>query len=387
MRVLQEKLDQARQALELAQRKGDLGKAGEYMYGVIPGLEKELEAARANRDHGWLHQEVTQDDVAAVVARWTGIPVDRMVQAEQDRVLNMEQVLRRRVVGQDEAVQAVCHVVRRARAGLQDPGRPLGSFLFMGSTGVGKTELAKAVAEFLFDDEKALLRLDMSEYMERHAVARLTGAPPGYVGYEEGGMLTEAVRRRPWQVILFDEIEKAHSDVFNILLQVLDGGRLTDSHGRTVDFRNTLVILTSNLGGEILARQISGDIPEPVRESVMEIVRRTFRPELINRLDEILFFRPLSAEQIQEVAGIQVRRFCDMLREQRHIELHVDDQACLWLARQGYDPVFGARPLGRVIQTHLKNPLANLILSGGVRDGDTLVVVCEGNGLAIRKTQ
>lgn len=387
MQAVQEKLEHARLALETAQRKGDLAQAGELLYGIIPSLEKELEQAKNQINHAFLRQEVTRDDVATVVAKWTGIPVERMLAGEQHNLLTMEDTLRQRVVGQDEGVKAVCQAVRRAKAGLQDPSRPLGSFLFLGPTGVGKTELSKALASFLFDDDKAILRIDMSEYMERHAVARLIGAPPGYIGYEEGGTLTEAVRRRPYQVILFDEVEKAHPDVFNILLQVLDEGRLTDSHGRVVDFKNTILILTSNLGGDILAQLDPGPIPDVARQSVMERVHRTFRPEFINRLDEILLFQRLAPEQLHGIVDIQIAELQNMLLHDRRIYLHVDDEAKHWLAQKGYNPVFGARPLKRMIQTHLKNSIATLLLEGSVQDHDTLVAVCEEGSIKVKKTQ
>ena len=329
-----------------------------------------------------LKEEVTADDIAAIVSRWTGIPVDKMLEGEREKLLQMEANLRRRVVGQDEAVAAVANAVRRARAGLQDPNRPLGSFLFLGPTGVGKTELTKALAEFLFDDESALVRIDMSEFMEKHSVARLIGAPPGYVGYEEGGSLTEAVRRRPYQVVLFDEVEKAHPDVFNVLLQVLDDGRLTDGQGRTVDFRNTLIVMTSNLGSEILAQQAGGHDIEALRGRIMEIVRAHFRPEFLNRLDEILIFRRLTREQMGSIVDIQLKRVEKLLAD-RKITLKLDEHARAWLADSGYDPVYGARPLKRVIQRNLQNPLATLILEGKVRDGDTVRVSAKGGTLSI----
>jgi len=329
-----------------------------------------------------VEEAVTPEHIAQVVSRWTGIPVDRMLEGERAKLLKMEDSLRRRVVGQDEAVVAVANAIRRARAGLQDPNRPLGSFLFLGPTGVGKTELTKALAEFLFDSEQAMIRIDMSEYMEKHSVARLIGAPPGYVGYEEGGSLTEAVRRRPYQVILFDEIEKAHPDVFNILLQVLDDGRLTDGHGRTVDFRNTLIVLTSNLGSEYLAALPDGADVNQARGEVMEVVRQAFRPEFLNRLDEILLFRRLSREDMTGIVAIQLRQLQQLLAE-RKITLEVDEEARRWLAEAGYDPVYGARPLKRVIQRELQNPLALELLEGRIQDGDTVVVEAGESGLLI----
>jgi ATP-dependent Clp protease ATP-binding subunit ClpB len=377
---LKEQLDQARNELETAQRRGDLTRAGELLYSVIPALERKLAETPAQGQ--MLKQEVTAQEVAEVVSRWTGIPVDRMLEGEREKLLHMEDKLRQRVVGQDEAITVVADAVRRARAGLQDPNRPIGSFLFLGPTGVGKTELCKALAEFLFDNEHAMVRIDMSEYMEKHSVARLIGAPPGYVGYEEGGSLTEAVRRRPYQVILFDEIEKAHSDVFNILLQVLDDGRLTDGQGRTVDFRNTIIVLTSNLGSEFLAALMEGQPAEAAREQVMEVVRRSFRPEFLNRLDEIILFNRLGRSEMKRIVDIQLKHLQSLLAD-RKIVLEVDETAKTWLANTGYDPVYGARPLKRVIQRHLQNPLAAMLLSGAIRDGQTLAVTVQDGHLTI----
>jgi ATP-dependent Clp protease ATP-binding subunit ClpB len=379
---LKEQLDHARGELEQVQRKGDWARAGELTYGVIPELERKLKAAEAAESHRMIDEAVTAEHIAAVVSRWTGVPVDKMLEGEREKLLSMEQNLKRRVIGQDEAVVAVSNAIRRARAGLQDPNRPIGSFLFLGPTGVGKTELTKALAEFLFDDESAMIRIDMSEYMEKHAVARLIGAPPGYVGYEEGGALTEAVRRRPYQVILFDEVEKAHPDVFNVLLQVLDDGRLTDGQGRTVDFRNTLIVLTSNLGSEILASLPENAEVASVRDQVMEIVRAAFRPEFLNRLDEILLFRRLNRADMQGIVDIQLQRLQKLLQD-RKITLDLDDAAKRWLADTGYDPVYGARPLKRVIQRSLQNPLAELILAGRITDGETVHVSVGEGGLAI----
>ncbi|HWI27901.1 MAG TPA: ATP-dependent chaperone ClpB [Stellaceae bacterium] len=379
---LKEQLDQARVELEQVQRRGDWGRAGELTYGVIPDLERKLKAAEAAESHRMIDEAVTAEHIAGVVSRWTGVPVDKMLEGEREKLLGMEQNLKRRVIGQDEAVVAVSNAIRRARAGLQDPNRPIGSFLFLGPTGVGKTELTKALAEFLFDDESAMVRIDMSEYMEKHAVARLIGAPPGYVGYEEGGALTEAVRRRPFQVILFDEVEKAHPDVFNVLLQVLDDGRLTDGQGRTVDFRNTLIVLTSNLGSEILATLPENAEVASVRDQVMEFVRGAFRPEFLNRLDEILIFRRLNRGDMKGIVDIQLARLQKLLTD-RKITLAVDDRARAWLAEAGYDPVYGARPLKRVIQRSLQNPLAELILAGRISDGETVDVSVGDGGLAI----
>jgi len=379
---LKEQLDHARVELEQVQRKGDWARAGELTYGVIPELERKLKSAETTESHRMIDEAVTAEHIASVVSRWTGVPVDKMLEGEREKLLQMEQNLRRRVIGQDEAVVAVSNAIRRARAGLQDPNRPIGSFLFLGPTGVGKTELARALAAFLFDDESAILRVDMSEYMEKHSVARLIGAPPGYVGYEEGGSLTEAVRRRPYQVILFDEVEKAHPDVFNVLLQVLDDGRLTDGQGRTVDFRNTLIVLTSNLGSEVLASLPDDAEVASVRDQVMEVVRGAFRPEFLNRLDEILIFRRLSRADMTEIVDIQLARLQQLLAD-RKIKLALDDKARAWLAQAGYDPVYGARPLKRVIQRSLQNPLAQLILAGRIAEGETVRVTTGEGGLAI----
>jgi ATP-dependent Clp protease ATP-binding subunit ClpB len=375
---VKEQLDAARLELEQAQRSGDLAKAGELSYGTIPGLQRQLDEAAGATKGAMLREEVTADDIAGVVSRWTGIPVERMLQGERDKLLAMEATIGKRVIGQAHAVKAVSTAVRRARAGLQDPNRPLGSFLFLGPTGVGKTELTKALAEFLFDDPSAMVRIDMSEFMEKHAVARLIGAPPGYVGYEEGGVLTEAVRRRPYQVILFDEVEKAHGDVFNVLLQVLDDGRLTDGQGRTVDFSNTLIILTSNLGSQYLANMAEGDDVSSVEPQVMEIVRSHFRPEFLNRLDEVILFHRLGQSHMAPIVDIQVSRV-DKLLADRKIILDLTDAARAWLGRVGYDPVYGARPLKRAVQRYLQDPLADMILRGEVKDGST-VKVDEGDG-------
>ncbi|MDH3579174.1 MAG: ATP-dependent chaperone ClpB [Hyphomicrobiales bacterium] len=381
---LKEELEAARLEAEQAQRSGDLARASELSYGRIPELEKQLEDAEAE-DQGsgaMLEEAVTADHIASVVSRWTGIPVDKMLEGEKDKLLRMEEAIARRVIGQDEAVRSVSTAVRRARAGLQDPSRPIGSFVFLGPTGVGKTELTKALAAFLFDDDNAMVRLDMSEYMEKHSVARLIGAPPGYVGYEEGGALTEAVRRRPYQVILFDEIEKAHPDVFNVLLQVLDDGRLTDGQGRTVDFRNTVIIMTSNLGAEFLVAQKEGEDSPAVRDQIMEVVRASFRPEFLNRLDEIILFHRLRRDQMAAIVDIQLVHLQKLLTD-RKITLDLDDAAREWLADKGYEPAFGARPLKRVIQKNVQDPLAEFILAGTVKDGETVKVSVEAGSLAI----
>jgi ATP-dependent Clp protease ATP-binding subunit ClpB len=375
---LKEQLDAARLELEQAQRAGDLAKAGELQYGRIPGLEKQLAEAQAVSQTAMLREEVTPEDIAGVVARWTGIPMERMLSGEREKLLRMEELIGRRVIGQGEAVAAVARAIRRSRAGLQDPNRPMGSFLFLGPTGVGKTELTKSLAEFLFDDATAMVRIDMSEFMEKHSVARLIGAPPGYVGYEEGGVLTEAVRRRPYQVVLFDEVEKAHADVFNILLQVLDDGRLTDGQGRTVDFTNTIIILTSNLGSQYLTGLADGQKVEDVEPQVMEIVRGHFRPEFLNRLDEIILFHRLYAEHMAPIVDIQVARVGKLLSD-RKIVLDLTEGARAWLGRVGYDPVYGARPLKRAVQRYLQDPLADAILRGDIADGAT-VRVSEGEG-------
>ena len=375
---IKEALDAARIELEQAQREGDLAKAGELSYGRIPELEKQLAAAEGSADNALLREEVTADDIAGVVSRWTGVPVDKMLEGEREKLLNMEAAIGKRVIGQEAAVQAVSKAVRRARAGLQDPGRPLGSFLFLGPTGVGKTELTKALAGFLFDDDSAMVRIDMSEFMEKHAVSRLIGAPPGYVGYDEGGVLTEAVRRRPYQVVLFDEVEKAHADVFNVLLQVLDDGRLTDGQGRVVDFSNTLIILTSNLGSQYLTQIEEGQGVESVEPQVMDVVRAHFRPEFLNRLDEIILFHRLAQEHMAPIVDIQVGRVQKLLKD-RKIELDLTDAARRWLGRVGYDPVYGARPLKRAVQRYLQDPLAEKILAGEIPDGSK-VHIDEGDG-------
>jgi ATP-dependent Clp protease ATP-binding subunit ClpB len=375
---VKEQLDAARLELEQAQRAGDLARAGELQYGTIPSLEKRLTEAEAASATAMLREEVTSEDIAGVVARWTGIPMERMLEGEREKLLQMEEHLAKRVIGQDQAVKAVATAVRRSRAGLQDPNRPLGSFLFRGPTGVGKTELTKSLAEFLFDDPNAMVRIDMSEFMEKHSVARLIGAPPGYVGYEEGGVLTEAVRRRPYQVVLFDEVEKAHNDVFNILLQVLDDGRLTDGQGRTVDFTNTIIVLTSNLGSQYLTGLPEGGKVEDVEPQVMEMVRAHFRPEFLNRLDEIILFHRLYAEHMGPIVDIQLGRVQKLLDE-RKVKLELSDGARSWLGRVGYDPVYGARPLKRAVQKYVQDPLADAILRGEVPDGAT-VRIDEGEG-------
>ncbi|KFC61990.1 ClpB protein [Devosia sp. LC5] len=381
---LKEELDAARSQLEIAQRRGDLGKAGELAYGVIPELEKKIRNAdEANGSDPLMAAEVvTPGDIAQVVSRWTGIPVDRMLEGEREKLLHMETSLGARVIGQAEAVAAVARAVRRSRAGLQDPNRPIGSFMFLGPTGVGKTELTKSLAQFLFDDETAMVRLDMSEFMEKHSVARLIGAPPGYVGYDEGGVLTEAVRRRPYQVVLFDEIEKAHPDVFNVLLQVLDDGRLTDGQGRTVDFRNTVIILTSNLGAEYLVDLKDGESVELVRGKVLDMVKAAFRPEFLNRIDEILLFHRLGREHMGSIVDIQFGRLQHLLKD-RDINLELTPRAREWLAHEGYDPAYGARPLKRVIQRSVQDGLAEEILGGRVSDGSHVVVDASDGGIVL----
>ena len=381
---LKEQLDHARGEIEVARRRGDLARASELIYGTVPDLERRIAGGHdsASPAVGLVNEAVTEEQIAGVVSRWTGVPVDRMLEGERSKLLRMEDELRRRVVGQEEALKHVANAVRRARAGLQDPNRPIGSFLFLGPTGVGKTELTKALAAFLFDDDRAMVRIDMSEFMEKHAVSRLIGAPPGYVGYDEGGVLTEAVRRRPYQVILFDEVEKAHEDVFNVLLQVLDDGRLTDGQGRTVDFRNTIIVLTSNLGSDVLAAQADGEISALAQAQVMRVVREHFRPEFLNRLDEIVLFRRLQRSDMAVIVDIQMARLRAMLAD-RKIVLHLDQRATDWLANEGYDPVYGARPLKRVIQRSLQNPLAQLLLEGAIRDGQSVEVSASRDGLLI----
>lgn len=378
---LKAELEALRVELANAQRRGEYQRAGELAYGRIPELEKQLAEIEARENAGQIMEEaVTANHVAQVVSRWTGIPVDKMLEGEKEKLLKMEEALARRVVGQAEAVRAVATAVRRSRAGLQDPNRPMGSFMFLGPTGVGKTELTKALAEYLFDSEHAMVRLDMSEYMEKHSVSRLIGAPPGYVGYDEGGALTEAVRRRPYQVVLFDEIEKAHPDVFNVLLQVLDDGRLTDGQGRTVDFRNTLIIMTSNLGSEYLVNQPEGEDTEAVREQVMAMVRSAFRPEFLNRVDEIILFHRLQRSEMGRIVEIQFTRLQKLLQD-RKITITLDAAARDWLAAKGWDPAYGARPLKRVMQRYLQDPLSEMILAGEIADGDHVVVSVEGNVL------
>lgn len=382
-RELKEQLDRARADLDIAKREGNLARAGELSYGVIPGLEKQLSEAEASERDGLMVEEaVRPEQIAGVVERWTGIPTSKMLEGEREKLLRMEDDLHGRVIGQDAAVTAVANAVRRARAGLNDENRPLGSFLFLGPTGVGKTELTKAVAEFLFDDDSAMVRVDMSEFMEKHAVARLIGAPPGYVGYDEGGVLTEAVRRKPYQVVLFDEVEKAHPDVFNVLLQVLDDGVLTDGQGRTVDFKQTLIILTSNLGAQALSQLPDGADAADAKRDVMDAVRAHFRPEFLNRLDETIIFDRLGRKDMDGIVELQLARLEKRLVG-RKIALQLDDGAKTWLADEGYDPVFGARPLKRVIQRALQNPLAEMLLAGDIRDGDTVPVSAGAEGIII----
>jgi len=388
LQELKQRLEDTREAAERAQRDGDLERAAQLRYGELPALQRELDEAsdalkQHQQEHGTiLSEEVGEEDIARSVSRWTGIPVTRLLEGEKSKLLTMESRIRQRVVGQDDAIEALSSAVRRARAGLKDPNRPIGSFLFLGPTGVGKTELARALAEFLFDDERAMVRIDMSEYMEKHSVARMIGAPPGYVGYDEGGQLTEAVRRRPYAVILLDEIEKAHPDVFNVLLQVLDEGRLTDGKGRTVDFRNTVVIMTSNIASSIIQ-----DLPESERQRMVSLVqeelKRNFRPEFLNRVDEVLIFHRLDETHMAAIVRIQLERLNQLLEPQR-IRVEATEAAVLTLAHEGYDPDFGARPLKRVIQRRLSDPLANLVLEGKLGEGDTVVVDDEGGELVVR---
>lgn len=380
---LKEQLDSLRSELEMSQRKGDLARAGQILYGLIPDIEAKLKEIESKQTQRSLKEEVTEQDIAAIVERWTGIPVEKMLTGEKEKLLSMEDALRQRVIGQDDAIKAISNAIRRARAGLQDPNRPMGSFLFLGPTGVGKTELTKALAGFLFDDESNMIRIDMSEYMEKHAVSRLIGAPPGYVGYEQGGELTEAVRRRPYQVILFDEVEKAHRDVFNILLQVLDDGRLTDGQGRTVDFKNTLIILTSNLGAEALSNHAHEDITPQMRDQVMNAVRQAFRPEFLNRLDEIIIFHRLSRANMASIVKIQLKHLEHRLAE-RKIKLKIDEKALDWLSEAGFDPVYGARPLKRVIQRTIQDPLALKLLEGSLSEGSSVSISCDKEGIVIK---
>ncbi|MCG5054759.1 MAG: ATP-dependent chaperone ClpB [Myxococcales bacterium] len=387
LRKAQEELESSRSQSEVAQRQGDLNRAAELRFGRIPELERRLvtlteDLKAAQKDGGYLREEVTEEDVAAVVSKWTGVPVDKMLEGEQQRLVHMEERLHRRVIGQHRAVEVIANAVRRSRAGLQDPNRPIGSFIFLGPTGVGKTELARSLAAFLFDDETHMIRIDMSEYMEKHAVSRLVGAPPGYVGYDEGGQLTEAVRRRPYSVVLFDEIEKAHPDVFNILLQVLDDGRLTDGQGRTVDFRNTVVIMTSNVGSHLIA---AGGEPDEIHERVLGELRRTFRPEFLNRIDDIVTFGQLERQDLDHIVNIQVDRFRVLLKE-RELGLELSEEARTLLADKGYDPTYGARPLKRVIMRYIQDPLAKRIIAGDFHPGDTILVEVEGDGLTFRRS-
>ncbi|MGB2074281.1 MAG: AAA family ATPase, partial [Henriciella sp.] len=379
-----DELDRAYADMAEAQRAGDLSKASQLKYATIPEIESRIASIEGREDEldGLVSEVVRPEHIAAVVSKWTGIPVDKMLEGEREKLLQMETELRRRVVGQDDALAAVSNAVRRARAGLQDPKRPIGSFLFVGPTGVGKTELTKALAEFLFEDESAVLRLDMSEYQEKHSVARLIGAPPGYVGYDEGGALTEAVRRRPYQVILFDEVEKAHPDLFNTLLQVLDDGRLTDGQGRTVDFKNTVIIMTSNLGADALASGDEGELTAAQTNAVMHAISGHFRPEFINRIDETVFFKRLGRNEIRHIVDIQIERLEDLLAG-RKITISLSKAAETWLADKGYDPVYGARPLKRLIQKQVQDPLARLLLEGRLLDGDPVKVDVEGDGLSI----
>jgi len=383
---IKEEIDRLRNELETARRAGDLGRMSELQYGRLPELQKRLDqAAQAEtQETHLLRNKVGEEEIAEVVSKWTGVPVSKMIEGEREKLLRMEEALHERVVGQDEAIKMVSDSIRRARAGLSDPRRPYGSFLFLGPTGVGKTELTKALAAFLFDSTDAMIRIDMSEFMEKHSVARLIGAPPGYVGYEEGGYLTEAVRRKPYSVILLDEVEKAHPDVFNILLQVLDDGRLTDGHGRTVDFRNTVVVMTSNLGSQLIQEMAGEEHYHEMKKAVMEIVGQHFRPEFINRIDDVVVFHPLSAEQIRAITRIQIGDLRHRLQE-RHMDLEVSESVLDKLGEAGFDPVYGARPLRRAIQSRLENPLAQAILGGRFAEGDTVVVGLEGEELAFTK--
>ena len=386
--ILKDKLDKAKSEVEIAKREGKLERAGELQYSIIPELEKKIELAEEKEENkrNSFSETVEEENIATIISKRTGIPVDKMLSGEKEKLLKMEDYLSKRVIGQKEAISAISNAIRRSRAGISDANQPIGSFLFLGPTGVGKTELSKAVAEFLFNDEKAILRVDMSEYMEKHAVARLIGSPPGYVGYEEGGFLTEAVRRRPYQVILFDEIEKAHPDVFNILLQVLDDGRLTDGKGRTVDFKNTLIIMTSNLGSEILSNATGADDGKKIRTQVMDIVKASFRPEFINRIDEITIFHKLDKNNIKDIAKIQIELIEKRLQS-HNIKLNIHDTAFVWIVNNGYDPVYGARPLKRLLKNNIENKLAVKILNGDIGDNDEADIIVLNGGLEIVKSK
>jgi ATP-dependent Clp protease ATP-binding subunit ClpB len=390
LRSLTAEIDKNKTETELAQRKGDLNKAAELRYGKLPELERQLTAenkrlADLQKNGAYLREEVTEEDIAGIIAKWTGIPVEKMLEGEMDRLVHMEDRLTGRVIGQEQAIGAVSRAVRRARAGLQDPNRPIGSFIFLGPTGVGKTELARALAEFLFDDETNMVRLDMSEYMEKHTVARLIGAPPGYVGYDEGGQLTEAVRRRPYSVVLFDEIEKAHPDVFNVLLQILDDGRLTDGHGRVVSFRNTVILMTSNLGSQYIQMAEDLDSPE-VKRNIDGALRAQFKPEFLNRVDDIIVFHRLGREHLGKIVKIQLKRLSKLLTDQK-LSMELSDAALDLLCEEGYDPTFGARPLKRAIQRLLQDPLAQKILTGQFKPGDTIFVDRDGDQLSIGQVE
>ena len=387
---LREEIEQVNSEIEKAQLSYDLNKAAELNYGKLPALKKELEEAEAQSKAEGTHREymrdaVTEEEIAEIVARWTGIPVTKLMESERVKLLHLADELHKRVIGQDEAVEKVTETILRSRAGIQDPNRPIGSFLFLGPTGVGKTELAKALAATLFDDEKNMVRIDMSEYMEKHSVSRLIGAPPGYVGYDEGGQLTEAVRRHPYSVVLFDEVEKAHPDVFNVLLQVLDDGRITDSHGRTVDFKNTLLILTSNLGSSYLLEGIepNGEISKEARESVEALLKQSFRPEFLNRLDEIVFYKPLTKPEISKIVDLMIQGLSNRLKEQQ-LSVQLTDAARSYIVENGYDPIYGARPLRRFIQSHVETMIAKIIIAGNVHEGSTLMVDANENGLYIQ---
>ena len=384
-REVQERLEEAKHSLELAQRASDYEKASELLYSIIPNLEEELELSKKSSDQKMVKEEVTEDDIASIASRWTGIPVSKMMAEEKDKLLSMDNLLGQRVIGQEAAITAVSNAIRRSRVGLKDPSKPIGSFLFLGPTGVGKTELSKAVAEFLFDNEDAIVRIDMSEFMEKHSIARLIGAPPGYVGFEDGGLLTEQIRRRPYQIILFDEIEKAHSDVMNLLLQVLDEGRLTDSHGRTVDFKNTLIILTSNLGAQYLASSDGSQNGESTDDLVLEEARKYFRPEFINRLDDIIMFSRLSQADMDQIVDIQIK-YLQFLLSDKGIRISIDEKAKQWISKEGYDPIYGARPLKRLIQKGLYDSIANKILERHAKDIGHMHVSLNGNRLIISDT-
>ena len=385
IKKIKEEIDKSKQQLENYQRSGELNRASELMYGKIPELEEKLKSLSKEAEKiKSINKDVNESDIAQIISKWTGIPLNKLVGSEKDKLINLQSILSKKVIGQLEAIESVSNAIKRSKAGIQDPNRPLGSFLFLGPTGVGKTELSKTLADFLFDNQKALLRIDMSEYMEKHSVSRLIGSPPGYVGYDQGGLLTEAVRRKPYQVILFDEVEKAHSDVFNVLLQVLDDGRLTDGQGRTVDFKNTIIILTSNLGSHFISNNKGKEITKEVKDQVMEMVKNHFKPEFLNRLDDIIVFDRLNNEQVEKITSLQIDQLRKVLLDQK-IELEVSDSALHWIAQSGFDPIYGARPIKRAIQQEISNPIANFILENNNEELNKVFVDYKDNKLIVSK--